>query len=326
MYLTLFVMNIFLTVFRYFIVPGQPDSFHIAVSVASLVGFWGLWEFILFTGKLLEKRLPITLHPNRRIIIQIIATFLLTTLYGDTLFRSSIYLFDVHFPPSLQEIGYLLYFLLSVVLNLIYFGTIYFFNWKRDLVNLANVQREQAIVKYDVLRNQLNPHFLFNALTSLNSLIFDNQQLASDFLQQLSKVYRYVLQNKEKETVSVSTELEFIANYTSLLKTRFTDAIEFKINLTEDAKEKEIVPVTLQILIENAIKHNMASAANPLTISIIERDLFLIVQNNINKKTHVEASNKQGLGNLKSLYAYLTDRPVEIIEGQNIYSVKIPLI
>jgi len=326
MYLTFFIANLFLTIFRYLIVPGESAAFHVVVSIASLFGFLGLWEFILFLGRSLEHRLPIAIHPNKRIIIQVLATYILAATYGELLFSLSIRVFDVKFPPSLQEIGYLLYFLLSIVLNLIYFGTIYFFNWKRDLVNLANVQREQAIVKYDVLRNQLNPHFLFNALTSLNSLIFDNQQLASDFLQQLSKVYRYVLQNKDKETVSVSAELDFIGNYTSLLKTRFSDSIVFKFNLSEDAKEKEIVPVTLQILIENAIKHNIASAAQPLTISITECDLFLIVQNNLNKKTQVEASNKQGLGNLKSLYAYLTDRPVEISEGNNMYTVKIPLI
>jgi hypothetical protein len=326
MYFTLFVMNILLTVFRYFIVQGESGSFHVAVSVASLVGFWGLWEFVLFIGTSLEKSLPIILHPNSRIIIQVVATFLLATLYGVTLFHSSIYFFDVHFPPSLQEIGYLLYFLLSVVLNLIYFGTHYFFHWKKELVNLANMQREQAMVKYDALRNQLNPHFLFNALTSLNSLIFDNQQLASDFLQQLSKVYRYVLQHKEKQTVSLSTELDFVDSYTFLLKTRFGSGIEVNSNLNEQAKEKHIVPATLQILIENAVKHNIISSANPLIISITECDSYLLLKNNVNKKAQVETSNKQGLENLKSLYRYLIDKPIDIVETNEIFTIKIPLI
>jgi len=326
MYLTLFVMNIFLMFFRYLIIPNEPDSFHLSISVASLVGFWGLWEFVLFIGTILEKRLPIKLHPNRRIIIQVIATFVLCTLYGNGLFRLSINHFDARFPPSLQEIGYLLYFLLSVVLNLIYFGTLYFFHWKKDLVNLANMQREQAIVKYDALRNQLNPHFLFNALTSLNSLIFDNPQLASDFLQQLSKVYRYVLQHKEKETVSLSTELDFVDNYTFLLKTRFGSGIEIDINLSEEAKEKGIVPATLQILIENAVKHNIVSSANPLVISITEYNSYLLLGNNVNRKAQVETSNKQGLENLKSLYSYLIDKPIDIVETNEKFTVKIPLI
>ena len=188
------------------------------------------------------------------------------------------------------------------------------------------MQREQAMVKYDALRNQLNPHFLFNALTSLNSLIFDNQQLASDFLQQLSKVYRYVLQHKEKETVALSTELEFVDSYTFLLKTRFDSGIEVNIDLSEEAKEKQIVPATLQILVENAVKHNIVSSANPLVISITEYDSYLLLGNNVNKKAQVETSNKQGLENLKSLYSYLIDKPIDIVETNEIFTVKIPLI
>src|SRR5688572_4742224 len=240
MYVVLFGANIFLTIFRLIIVSGVSVDFHIGASVASLFGFWGLWEFILALGNLLEKRFPLDVHINKRIIIQIIATYLVATIIGDGIFTTAVNIFHVPLPPELKTFGYLLFFLLSIVLNLIYFGTIYFFHWKRDLVNLANMQREQAIVKYDALKNQLNPHFLFNALTSLNSLIFENQQLASDFLQQLSKVYRYVLQHKEKETVSVLTELDFIKHYIYLLKIRFKDAIEFNIELGDEIKMKEI--------------------------------------------------------------------------------------
>jgi two-component system, LytTR family, sensor kinase len=285
-----------------------------------------LWEFILAFGAFLENKFPLDIHVSKRIIIQIIATYLIITIIGDSIFMIAVNIFHAPLPPVLKTFSYLLFFLLSIVLNLIYFGTIYFFNWKKDLVNLANMQREQAIVKYDALRNQLNPHFLFNALTSLNSLIFENQQLASNFLQQLSKVYRYVLQNKEKETVSLSTELDFISHYIFLLKTRFGNGIEFQIGLPEKVKEKEIVPVTLQILIENAIKHNVVSNEAPLRISISIDDKYLNIVNSVNKKTQVESSNKQGLENLKSLYQYLTDRPIDIIETDSLFQVRIPLI
>ena len=220
MYAVLFCANILLTIFRVIIVSGASVGFHVGASIASLFGFLILWEFILAFGAFLEKKFPLDTHLNKKIIIQIIATYLVITIIGDSIFTIAVNIFHVPLPPVLKTFGYLLFFLLSIVLNLIYFGTIYFFNWKKDLVNLANMQREQAIVKYDALRNQLNPHFLFNALTSLNSLIFENQQLASDFLQQLSKVYRYVLQNKEKETVSLSTELDFITHYIFLTKNK----------------------------------------------------------------------------------------------------------
>src|SRR5688500_7556281 len=292
MYIVLFVANLFLAVFRLLILPALPVDFHFGASVASLIGFWAIWEFILFVGDILERKFPIAIHPNKRIIIQVLVTYILTTMIGELFRIGSEVLLHVQFPDVLQAFGYLLFFLLSIVMNLIYFGTIYFFNWKHDLTSLASMQREQALVKYDVLKNQLNPHFLFNALTSLNSLIFENQQLASDFLQQLSKVYRYVLQNKEKETVSLSTELDFISHYIFLLKTRFGNGIEFQIGLPEKVKEKEIVPVTLQILIENAMKHNVVSNEAPLRISISIDDKYLDIVNSVNKKTQVESSNK----------------------------------
>ena len=310
----------------FFIVSNQTIAYHVTVSVISLVEIIVLWEFMLFTGTVLEKKLPVLMHNYKRIALQTLLTYGLSAITGSLFFLIIDQLFRVNYLPEMKAIVHLLYFMLVIVMNLIYFGIIYIFNWKNDLIRLANAQRAEVLVKYDVLRNQLNPHFLFNALTSVNSLIHEHPDLAADFLQQLSKVYRYVLQNKEKETVSVSTELAFIKNYMGLLKTRFGEAIEFSIDVNEDTKEKEIVPVTLQILIENAVKHNIASTANPLKISITENDLFLTVQNNINRKSSVESSNHQGMGNLRSLYQYLTSKPIEIIEHDKIYRVKIPLI
>ncbi|CAN0489559.1 unnamed protein product, partial [Phaeothamnion confervicola] len=160
----------------------------------------------------------------------------------------------------------------------------------------------------------------------LNSLIFENQQLASDFLQQLAQVYRYTLQSKGKETVSIRTELDFIMHYISLLKTRFPNDLQFTIRIDDDTTDKGIVPVTSQMLIENVIKHNIISSDRPLKISITTTTDYFIIENEVNKKDQIETSNKQGLENLKSLYKYLTDKPVEIIEANNLFTVKIPLV
>ena len=326
MYLFLFALNLCLRTFMYFVVSNQSFVYHITVGIISLVEIIVLWEFILFIGVILERKLPILEHTYKRIVLQTLLTYALSAVTGTLFFLLINQLFTVNFLPEMKAIVHMLYFMLIIVMNLIYFGIIYVFNWKNDLIKLAHAEKQQAIVKYDVLKNQLNPHFLFNALTSVNSLVHSDPDLATDFLQQLSKVYRYVLQNKDKETVSVSTELDFIKNYTALLKTRYAQAIEFDINVNEDTKEKEIVPVTLQVLIENAVKHNIASIAHPLKVSITDNDSFLMVQNNINRKTSVETSNHQGMGNLKSLYQYLASRPIEIVERDETYTVKIPLI
>ncbi len=193
--------------------------------------------------------------------------------------------------------------------------------------SLLEIEKRSAQIRLIALTNHLNPHFLFNSLTSLNSLIFENQQLASDFLQHLSKVYRYLLQHKEKETVSLKNELDFVENYIFLLKTRFQDDIMFDIKMPSNGTlEKGIVPITLQILIENAVKHNVISAQNPLKISIGTEGDTLSVTNNIQRKKQVETSNRQGLESLRALYRYLSGRPLEVVETEKEFMVKLPLI
>lgn len=326
MYTIFAVISLFAAIPRYFLGPARGMVFHGSLFIASVIWIIVIWEFIILTGKLLEQRLPAVSHFFTRMIIQIILTYPVVTILGDGMFNAASIVFKIPLDPNLVTIGYLLYFLTTLVLNLVYFGILYLHNWKQELINLGGAQREQAIVKYDSLKNQLNPHFLFNALTSLNSLIFENQQLASDFLQQLSKVYRYVLQNKEKETVPLAIELNFIGHYISLLKIRFDTAINFTIRVDEETIEREIVPITLQVLIENAVKHNIVAATCPLVISIWSDQTYLIVENNINKKTQVETSNRQGLQNLKQFYHYLSNLPIEIVETQTLFTIKIPLI
>jgi two-component system, LytTR family, sensor kinase len=318
MYLFFIFVEVFVGFARFFMMPDKGLAFHAIGYILSCIGFCLLWESVLLSGKMFERRFPLASYPYARFFLQTIITYALLIIPS--------FFIQVEISSMLRVVGYLFYFLVAAVLNLIYMGVIYFFNWKENVVNLANAKREQAIVKYDALRNQLNPHFLFNALTSLNSLIFEDQQLASDFLQQLSKVYRYVLQNKDKETVTLATELNFISHYISLLKIRFMNAIEFDIKVAENYKEREIVPLTLQVLIENAVKHNIVSPSSPLRLTVKADGDYLVVENNINKKVQVETSNQLGLNNLVGFYKYLSEKPIVINERKKIFTVKIPLI
>jgi Putative regulator of cell autolysis len=192
--------------------------------------------------------------------------------------------------------------------------------------SLLQAEKNAAHIRLMALTNHLNPHFLFNSLTSLNSLIFENQTLASDFLQHLSKVYRYLLQHKDRETVSLKNELDFVENYIFLLKTRFQDEIQIDIETENGVLDKQVVPVTLQILIENAVKHNIISAKQPLHISIRAKGDTLRVSNNMQHKKQVETSNRQGLDTLRALYRYLSDRPIQIADDGTTFCVTLPLI
>ena len=196
-----------------------------------------------------------------------------------------------------------------------------------DLKSKAQLlEKEKTAVMYENLKQQLNPHFLFNSLTSLSSLIRIDQRQAGDFLDKMSKVYRYILKNKDNETVPLIEELKFVDMYNTLQKTRFGEGIQIRIEIPEEYHHRKIAPVTLQNLVENAIKHNVADEETPLVIRIYIDDDYLVVENNFQTKGFVETSNKQGQHSMLSLYKYLSPRPVVITESEDFYTVKIPLI
>ncbi|RZS75806.1 two component regulator with propeller domain [Pseudobacter ginsenosidimutans] len=188
------------------------------------------------------------------------------------------------------------------------------------------LEKEKALVMYENLKQHLNPHFLFNSLTSLSSLITIDQKMAVNFLDKMSKVYRYILKNRENEVVPLNEELKFVQLYIHLLKTRFEDGIRVNIEIDEEYLHRKIAPVTLQNLVENAIKHNIADSDSPLVIDLFVKDDNLVVRNNLQKKSFVETSNKQGLASMQSLYAFLSSRPLLITEDEQYFTITVPLL
>ncbi len=193
-------------------------------------------------------------------------------------------------------------------------------------IQSTRLEKDKTEIQYQNLINHLNPHFLFNSLTSLNSLIITEPKVASKFLQKLSAMYRYILQSKDKETVTIEQEINFVKNYIDLQTSRFEEGLQINIDIDEDYLDYAIVPVTLQNMFENAIKHNIIEDERPLVINVYVEDDFLMIKNNLQKKGFVETSNKQGLDSLKKLYSYLTSKPFETIETETDFIVKVPLI
>jgi putative methionine-R-sulfoxide reductase with GAF domain len=197
---------------------------------------------------------------------------------------------------------------------------------KEKETRLLEAEKNAAQVRLMALTNQLNPHFLFNALASLNSLIADNKTLAADFLGHLSKVYRYVLQHREEESVPLEHELNFVKNYVQLQKTRFGDGLEVAFDVPESLLHHKIVPVTLQILLENAIKHNTTAPENPLYIRVLAEGGYLVVHNKLQLKSFVPTSNRSGLQQLSALYTFLDARPILVEQTDNYFKIKLPLL
>jgi len=191
---------------------------------------------------------------------------------------------------------------------------------------LFGLQEENIISQFETLKSQVNPHFLFNSLNVLSSLIHIDQNKASKFVRQLSKVYRYVLEHKNMDTIVIKDELPFINSYIFLLKTRFDQNLKINISIPEEVKKARIAPMVLQLLLENAIKHNIISRHKPLTITITETNGMLEIVNNLQLKSSTEVSSQTGLNNIRKRYEYLTNKKVIVEEDENEFKVKIPLL
>ncbi len=188
------------------------------------------------------------------------------------------------------------------------------------------LEKEKAVVLYESLKQQLNPHFLFNSLASLSGLIETDQQLASSFLSRMSRLYRYILRSSEQETVPLRDELAFAALFVQLQQTRFGKGLQVSVDVPEAFMHYRVAPVTVQNLLENAIKHNIVDPESPLCIRITVEDRYLLVCNNLQRKLKVESSNGQGLRHLQSLYSFLSDRKVIIEETPDSFCIRLPLI
>nr|WP_228455954.1 2TM domain-containing protein [Chryseobacterium sp. POL2] len=185
---------------------------------------------------------------------------------------------------------------------------------------------KSANAQFESLKNQLDPHFLFNSLNVLSALIDENQDQAQKFTLSMSKIYRYVLDQKDKELVSVENELDFAKTYAELLKTRFEDSVEFQFDVPEEDYVLKVVPLSLQLLLENCIKHNFATAAKPLVMKIYTEKKFLCIENNL--QTRELPKDREGIGllNIVQRYSLLTKENVFIEKSEDYFKVKIPML
>lgn len=196
----------------------------------------------------------------------------------------------------------------------------------KDPANLLAFEKERSDVQYQNLVNQLNPHFLFNSLSTLESLIYSDQRLAAKFLNQLTRVYRYVLNSREKKLVLLEDEIKFMRDYADLLQTRFGKGLVVILEVPSNLPPHRVIPTSLQILVENATRHNITDVESPLILQIKIDEAFLVVENNLQKKNILEAKRLMGLTNLGRLYGYMSAIPVEVHQTESVFIVKLPLL
>lgn len=288
-----------------------------------------IWEGNLILDDFLEKRFPWALNPGKRILIQLpISTLYSAVLMYVTMLLFNAYVCEIPFNERglFLSISITIGLLVSLILMAVETGLFFFRRWKESLVQVDKYKLESAQANLENLKNQVNPHFLFNNLSVLSSLVYTDQDKAVDFINQLSKVYRYLLDNKNSELVTLEEELTFIASYAYLLNIRYSPNLSIELTISEDTKSLLLPPLAIQLLIENAIKHNEISSEFPLTIELVSSNTSFEISNKINRRLSNEPSSKTGLKNIQSRYAYFTDRSIEISEEDTVFKVVIPLL
>lgn len=218
-------------------------------------------------------------------------------------------------------------FVAATVITLSYEAFYFFDKWKEQFALNQQLKNQQIRTQYEVLQNQMSPHFLFNSLNTLTTIIPENADAAVSFTEKLSEVYRYILQNKDRELVSLKEEIEFVESYLFLLRMRYPDNLSVDFKIDEKYHDLTIPPLTLQMLAENAIKHNVVSKAKPLHIDIyIENGKSVIVKNNLQRKDSLDKSTKTGLDNIRKRYSILGQKEIDVITSATNFMVAVPLI
>ncbi len=301
---------------------SKPELFIVLFSVVFIV-----WEL----NRLIETSLAKIGIAFRNRVHPLILLFLISivnVMIAATVVLVLLYVVEgIQFPLQREHITLLLAFgfRVNLFLNCINAIVFYMNRTKKAQLEAEQFKKISVEAQFEALRNQINPHFLFNSFNVLSTLVYKDPDTSAKFIGQLSHVYRYLLYSQEKKIVLLQEEMEFIKAYLYLLEIRFGENLRIEIGHFDD-HDLYVPPATLQMLIENAIKHNVVSRKNPLTISIRTESGMLIISNNLQLKEIKEPSTKVGLQNIISRYLFLSTREVIIEENGDLFIVKIPLL
>ncbi|RZJ65791.1 MAG: histidine kinase [Flavobacterium sp.] len=312
---------------------GSPMTFGLSSMFALL--FTLLYTLCLYFAnaavfKYLDKRFADNRFSAKRIVLGFIGSFtasllviFLLRIFEDVVIeRQSFANYIANEKPG----NYIFAIVITFFITLVGYAVGFYKAYKENQVKQQKIIAGTASAQFESLKNQIDPHFLFNSLNVLSSLIEENPESAQKFTTSLSKVYRYVLEQKDKELVSVEEELSFAKTYMNLLKMRFENSLFYELPPTLPDGDLKVVPLSLQLLLENTVKHNVVSEKRPLHIRIYVEDDYLCIQNDLQKKDVLQDRKGVGLQNIVSRYAIMTRRHVLVEENEKTFTVKIPIL
>ena len=302
------------------------DNFATSFLVSCVLSYGGfLFEYHF------DRKMPWIKYPVQRLILEssgyllyVFITSLILSFFIRSFYRGSVDFQNINWDGLISDT--ILPLKISVGISFVLISRSFLLEWRKSAIEAEQLKTEQYAQQYQTLKDQLNPHFLFNSLNVLSNLVYDNPDTAAQFIRQLSKIYRYVLEVQQEKLVRLSSELEFAENYLSLQKIRFEEGLIYQIH-TVQPTDLYLPPLSLQMLLENAIKHNVASKANPLIIEISIEENRIVVKNNLQLKSSLsEESTGIGLSNIRKRYELLSSEPIEIEESLSSFIVRLPLL
>ncbi len=300
----------------------RPWSTYFRVGTFTALTWNLLWIGNAYTSNLVSQKVSWTEQPIKRFILGMIVmvAYTIAALFVVVLFYE--FVLGLRFLGDIVELIWTS-LAITFVISLFMHGRSFLENWRAAELNSAKLQKESMKAQFDSLKSQVNPHFLFNSLNALTNLIYEDQDKAARFVKQLSEVYRYVLDTQGKEVVPLADEIKFLRSYLFLQQIRFGDKLKVEMDL--DSVDAQVAPLVLQMLVENAIKHNIISNDQPLTIRIYAQKKSIVVENNIQKKNVLPEDSKGiGLENIKSRYSFLSSEKIEVVNNGRSFKVSLP--
>ena len=332
--LNLLYINIIVSLFIFLIDPGEKtfERYSITFLISGMYTFFiGLGNG--FLNDYLDSKFSWTDETRKRTIAAIVGTLVMNIALVYFCNYLNFIVIQGKNPEKFfnGEMNFINWFFINfaIMISAIGHARGFMAAWKNSTKKEVVEQKliaKSANAQFESLKNQLDPHFLFNSLNVLDSLIEENPVQAQRFTNSMSKIYRYVLEQKDKELVSVEEEIDFAKTYCELLKTRFEDAVTFEFNISEEDKKGFVVPLSLQLLLENSIKHNFATSSKPLNIKIFTEKGNLIIENNLQTRELPNTSTGVGLANIVSRYNLLTERNVFVEKSEAFFRVKLPIL
>jgi len=305
---------------------AELTDIHLFGVLMSVVLF--IWEFnrlvetnlsrLVSNG--LKKIHPLIILFFASMVNVVLATFITLLLLDIVLIAP--FQYDFSHSKLLLAFG----FRVNLFLNCVNAIVFYMNRLKQTQLEAEQLKKESIEAQFETLHNQVNPHFMFNCFNVLSNLVYKDPDTSSQFIAQLSNVYRYLLQSQQKKVVALQEELSFIESYLYLLKMRYGDNLIIEKKLDSETENFYVAPASLQMLIENAIKHNIVSKNNPLTIKLYSKNGSIVVSNNLQEKEFKEESTHRGLQNIQSRYRLLSDETVLIEKLTSEFKVTIPLL